>query len=126
MCLNKELFDIAEIPKYKKKSKAKGQPRADHKHVYETVLLRSNYSLTDFKTGATITKQLLTPTKVCIICGRVLGIDRSPIYYDNNSDRTISLLYYGNLSESALKLPKWCTNDIFAKFAVPEASDVES
>lgn len=29
---------IDDIPKHKKKSKKKGQPRADHKHEYKTVL----------------------------------------------------------------------------------------
>ena len=30
-----------EIPKHKKKSKKKGQPRADHKHEYKEVVVHS-------------------------------------------------------------------------------------
>jgi hypothetical protein len=36
-----------EVGKYRKRSKAKGQPRSKHKHIYETVLLITSYEVPD-------------------------------------------------------------------------------
>ena len=55
-------------PKHKKKSKKKGQPRADHKHEYKTVLLLNKYKNRYFPDKPTLYKM---PTEVCTICGRV-------------------------------------------------------
>ena len=107
-----------ETPKYKKKSKAKGQPRANHKHIYETVLLISNYHSADFKTGKPEVIEMVYPTKVCTICGRVGETDRDDSYYVKD-DKTTRWLYChcDSLSEKALKLPKWYRHDYFDKFA---------
>ena len=106
-----------EIPAYKKKSKKKGQPRADHKHEYETVLLTTRYQLTDFKTGKLREHENRFPTKVCTICGRIDYVDRDPSYYVKNQVTGIPFLVYEkDLSEKALNLPKWHA-DSFGKFA---------
>lgn len=47
-----------EIPKYKKKSSKKGQPRAKHKHIYKDCLL--------MKEDGSVSK-----ASVCSICGKV-------------------------------------------------------
>ena len=70
-----------EIPAYKKKAKNTGLPRSKHKHVYETVLLTSDYHHTDLRTGAPKVTHNFTPTKVCAICGRVDSRDNDPEYY---------------------------------------------
>lgn len=102
-----------ETPKHKKKSKAKGLPRADHKHTYETVLLYINCK---FFNGTPT--QIVLPTKVCSICGRIGSTDTDPSYYilTKNSDLPYRT-YTKDLSEKALSLPKWHANDFFDKFA---------
>ena len=65
----KELPDIPEEQKYKKKRISSGQPRAKHKHKYETVLLKTCYDYTDHLTGKSSCRISRYPTKVCIICG---------------------------------------------------------
>jgi hypothetical protein len=105
-----------EIPAYKKKSKKKGQPRADHKHTYETVLLFRYYH-SNF--GEHRTSEYKLPTKVCTICGRIDYVDRDPSYYVNNKISGIPFLAYEkDLSEKALSLPKWYVDDYFGKFAI--------
>ena len=107
------LFDD-EIPAYKKKSKKKGQPRADHKHTYETVLLTRYYH---FNLGEPRTSESKQPTKVCTICGRIDYVDNDPSYYVKNRVSGIPFLAYEkDLSEKALSLPKWHV-DGFDKFA---------
>lgn len=64
---NKDFFEN-DIPKYKKKSKKKGQPRADHKHEYQTVVLHSYFD-NPFEQGVKNEHQFIC--KVCSICGRV-------------------------------------------------------
>ena len=71
-------------PKHKKKSKAKGLPRADHKHQYETVLLTQFFHTTEFKTGKPKIVEIVTPTTVCIICGRIGYTNTDPKYYKDN------------------------------------------
>lgn len=103
-----------EIPVYKKKSKKKGQPRADHKHIYETVLLTRYYH---FNTGELRTTESKQPTKVCTICGRIDYVDYDASLYDIHPDTAIKWRFVKDLSEKALSLPKWCV-DGFDKFAV--------
>jgi hypothetical protein len=104
--------------KHKKKSKSKGKPRADHKHIYETVLLIRNYQAVDYNTGKLETTQYMLPTKVCTICGRINGFDNDPSYYIKSPVLNLPfLLWDKTLSENALNLPKWYVND-FDKFAV--------
>lgn len=104
-----------EIPAYKKKSKKKGQPRADHKHTYETVLLTRYYH---YNLGEPHTLESKQPTKVCTVCGRIDYVDNDPSYYVKNKVSGIPFLAYEkDLSEKALSLPKWYV-DAFEKFAV--------
>lgn len=104
-----------EIPTYRKKSKKKGQPRANHKHMYETVLLTRYYH---YNLGEPRTSESKRPTKVCVICGRIDYVDDDPSYYVKNKVPGIPVLAYEKaLSEKALSLPKWHT-DAFDKFAI--------
>lgn len=106
-----------EVPKYRKKSTAKGQPRSKHKHEYEVVLLKTNFEMNDFKTGKPKIIEHLRPTKVCTICGRVdYVVNDSKYYVLNRCDSYRDWLYSKDLSEEALKLPKWECN-FFDKFA---------
>lgn len=103
-------------PKHKKKSKAKGLPRADHKHQYETVLLTQFFHTTEFKTGKPKTVEIVTPTTVCTICGRIGYTNTDPKYYKDNK-RVYPFGATSNaLSEEALALPYWYA-DFFDKFA---------
>jgi hypothetical protein len=109
------LFDD-EIPAYKKKSKKKGQPRADHKHTYETVLLTRYYH---FNLGEPRTSESKQPTKVCTICGRIDEVDKDESLYEVHPDPTVKqwMVWRKDLSEKALNLPKWCVDE-FDKFAI--------
>lgn len=117
-----QFLTVDEPTKYKKKSKAKGLPRSDHKHKYETVLLHATYKTYNFKSGVPKNKQFIYPAKVCIICGRIKSTDKDPSYYVEkliNTDLPYKV-YSKSLSEKALSLPKWHVNDLFDKFAVKE------
>ena len=109
---------VDEEPKYKKKSKHKGQPRSKHKHIYETVLLIKDYHIQDIKTGKPQITQTIMPTKVCVICGRIDEVDRNPSYYVKNKISGIPFLAFEELlSEKALNLPKWYAKDYRDKYA---------
>lgn len=111
---------VDEEPKYKKKSTAKGQPRSKHKHIYETVLLITDYHYTDFKTGKPTISQTTGPTKVCTICGRIDETDNDTSYYIIKPIPNLPFVVYDKeLSEKALNLPKW-KRDFFDKFAIKE------
>ncbi len=92
----------SEVPKYKKKSKKKGQPRANHKHEYKEVVLHSWWD-NPFKQG--VRNESTEICKVCTICGRIgdyvtgflLGVDSSK--YDMTS------------------MEHWMVDDYFDKFA---------
>ena len=105
-----------DIPAYKKKSKKKGLPRAKHKHIYETVLLCRTWHS---NLGKPTVEQIFLPTKVCTICGRIDETDKDPSYYDESKvDNLPFLCFNRHLSEKALNLPKWHTEDYFDKFAI--------
>ena len=106
-----------EEPKHKKKSTAKGQPRADHKHIYETVLLYHYHHYKDLKNGDDKVSMHTHPTKVCTICGRVGHTDIDPSYYIKKESNLRWLSHITELSDKALALPKWHINDFFDKFA---------
>ena len=93
-----------EIPTYRKKSKKKGQPRADHKHMYETVLLTRYYH---FNLGEPRTSESKQPTKVCTICGRIDYVDDDESLYEMRPDNKIKWAWAKELSDKALSLPKW-------------------
>ena len=115
--MNEEVnFIDDDIPAYKKKSKKKGQPRSKHKHEYETVLLQQDWHMTDFKTGKPKMIQYLTPTKVCVVCGRIDCADKTSSYYKEGYATLFGYSKEG-LSEKALALPKW-HSDFFDKFAI--------
>ena len=108
-----------EVGKYRKRSKAKGQPRSKHKHKYETVLLISEYEVPNLHTGKQEKHQQKVPTKVCRICGRIDYVDSNPLYYENEVVKTHPIFIYSkNLSEEAMKLPKWLCSSL-GKFATP-------
>ena len=101
-----------DVPKCRKKSKKKGQPRADHKHEYKTVLLLNEYVNRYFPGKPALSKQ---PTKICMVCGRVGDIDY---------DRYEMVEVHGMLCrahECEIKdeesLEKWYVDDYFDKFA---------
>lgn len=109
---------INDVPKHKKKSKAKGLPRADHKHIYETGLLYSYILHKNFlNNGVDKITTHMNPTEICSICGRVGKINKNPIYYINEQVNLPFVYHKKELSEEALKLPKWYINDYFDKFA---------
>lgn len=102
-----------EIPVYKKKSKKKGQSRADHKHIYETVLLTRYFH---FNLDKPRTSEQIQPTKVCTICGRIDYVDQDESLYDMRPDDTHTWAWTKALSKKALSLPQWYA-DSFDKFA---------
>lgn len=112
MSNKRNLIDDA-IPAYRKKSKKKGQPRANHKHIYETVLL-TRYC--HFNLGELRVSETKLPTKVCTICGRIDYVDYDESFYDVHPDTNIKWALVKDLSEKALSLPKWHA-DSFDKFA---------
>lgn len=89
-----------EVPKYKKKSKKKGQPRADHKHEYEAVVLHSWWE-NPFKQG--VTNEHTEICKVCTICGRIGDYITGHFFGLDNYDTT--------------GMDYWYVDDHFDKFA---------
>lgn len=110
---------VDEEVKHKKKSKFKGQPRSKHKHIYETVLLTKNYHSRDFKTGKPEIHKNTLPTRVCTVCGRIGYHDDNESYYIKKPIVDLPFHAYEKvLSEEALSLPKWHTEDYWDKFAI--------
>ena len=105
-----------EEPKHKKKSTAKGQSRADHKHTYETVLLYNHHHYKDLRNGDDKVSTYTLPIKVCTICGRISHTDTDPSYYVEKESNLRWLSHITELSDKALALPKWECNN-FDKFA---------
>ena len=99
-------------PRYKKKSKKKGQPRADHKHEYKTVLLLNEFAHSRFPENTVLTKR---PTKICMICGRVGEVDFSQ--YDLREIQDMPYLMRERVIRDEDKLEKWYVDDYFDKFA---------
>jgi hypothetical protein len=113
-----------EEAKYKKKSTAKGQPRSNHKHIYETVLLTKDYHTTDYKTGKPKTNQTILPTKVCVICGRIDIVDNDQSFYIKKHISDLPCCAYETvLSEKALNLPRWYAKDFWDKFAIKNVDE---
>ena len=109
-----------EIPKYRKKSTSKGQPRSKHKHIYETVLLVRHHEVPDIHTGKQIEKESRYPTKVCTICGRIDEIDYDDKWYNKEEHKHLKWTYFTKeLSADALKLPVLTCRGYFDKFATP-------
>lgn len=109
-----------EVPKYRKKSTAKGQPRSNHKHMYETVLLIRHHTVPDINTGKQIEKETRFPTKICTICGRIKETDTNQKWYINVGHKDHKWAYFTKeLSEASLELPIWFCNGFFDTFAKP-------
>ena len=117
--MNKEIdnlkYSANDIPKYKKKSQAKGLPRSKHKHQYIPVLLHRKHH---FYIGEPKTEIIQSVTKVCQMCGRIDKTLRGAEWYDTEYE------YFGKysiskdtLNKKALSLPKWYADDFFDKFA---------
>lgn len=116
--IEKDMSFIDDIPKYRKKSSAKGQPRSKHKHCYEPVLLKRRYTYTDSTNGKLKTIFMERPTMVCPICGRVGNIIHDPSFYNKvEKQSTPYRVMASELNEKALKLPKWYIEDFMDKFA---------
>lgn len=101
-----------EEPKHKKRSKRRGQPRADHKHEYKTVLLLNEYISNHFPGKATLIKR---PCKVCVICGRVGHVDMSQ--YDHVEVQGLPYRIHERQIRDEDELEKWYVVDYFDKFA---------
>ncbi len=92
-----------DIPKHKKKSKAKGQPRADHKHDYIEVALHTTWQSPYIEKRVTVSK-----AKVCQVCGRVKEND----WFGFLTQRTEPTI------EDLIKnYPNWYLDDFMDKFA---------
>ena len=107
-------IDYNDEPKYRKKSKAKGQPRSKHKHIYEVVLLTRHFTIPNRFGGVSNYEDVL-PARVCNICGRIDEI----VLFDDEYYIGPSHRYPRELSEKALSLPKWHC-EYFDKFAVKD------
>lgn len=104
-------FEVDE-PKHKKKSKKKGQPRADHKHEYKTVLLINEYIDRCFPDKPFMSK---LPHKVCVICGRVGDVDMSQ--YEHVEISNMPYRIHERVIRNEESLEKWYVDDRFDKFA---------
>lgn len=101
-----------EEPKHRKKSKKKGQPRADHKHEYKTVLLHRNFaSLFDTESKSFST----TPTQVCTICGRIGYVDHDQ--YELVEIPNMPYRIHEKVIKNKESLEKWYCDNFFDKFA---------
>ena len=101
-----------EVPKHKKKSKKKGQPRADHKHEYKTVLLIREWE-NPYKPGEK--HEVKHPTKVCTICGRVGDVDLSMYEKVEIPNMPFRLCEKNIKNETCLE--RWHVDSYFDKFA---------
>lgn len=90
-----------EIPKHKKKSKKKGQPRADHKHEYKKVVLHSWWD-DIFKQG--VKHERIEICDVCAICGRI-GTYVTGRFFQEEMNYDITGMEH------------WYVDDYFDKFA---------
>ena len=97
-----------EIPAYKKKSKNKGLPRADHKHIYETVLLTRYYHYNSRDSEHTL------PTKVCTICGRIDKTDTDESFWNKTPEPSLKpfIVWEKDLNDKALNLPNATSKNI--------------
>lgn len=99
-----------DVPKHKKKSGAKGTPRADHKHEYETAAIKINRMV-----GGTPCK-VICKGEVCTICGRVAKL--TAFWGVSNKDTETA-------EEVWEKYPHYLMADFISKTAVKEKTDEE-
>ncbi len=113
MMIDREKQIVDEVPKHKKKSKKKGQPRADHKHEYKTVLLLNEYVNRYWPDKTTLYE---LPKKVCTICGRVGDTDMS-MYDLVEIEDPLPYKIHKRVIRDKESLEKWYVDDYFDKFA---------
>lgn len=102
-----------EEPKHRKKSKKKGQPRANHKHKYETVLLHISLGgLFNEKNS----KYIIAPTKVCVICGRIGHLEEARYEQIFANDHN-KVWRKDRIITNEPDLEKWYCDSLFDKFA---------
>jgi hypothetical protein len=89
-----------EVPKHKKKSKKKGQPRADHKHEYKAVVLHSWWD-NPFKHG--VINEHMEVCEVCTVCGRI--------------GTYVTGRFFGLDNYDIAGMEHWMVDDYFDKFA---------
>ncbi|MEE1502962.1 MAG: hypothetical protein UGF89_01790 [Acutalibacteraceae bacterium] len=90
-----------DIPKHKKKSSAKGTPRADHKHEYETAAIRINRMVQ----GKPV--KIICKGEVCTICGRVAKLEA---FWSHEKEK----------DEVWAKYPHYLMADFMSKTAIRE------
>lgn len=84
-------LDDADTPKHKKKAKNKTVVKSDHKHEYETVLLR-NHFLDCF--GKKSNSYLIG--KRCIVCGKISSDTSLPIMEVSEDGGRVRSIYSSN------------------------------
>lgn len=100
--------------KHKKKSKAKGEPRADHKHEYIMARVFTPY----YNEFTKKTVMLESITKICHICGRVHYAKSTDEYYDAiYEQRGKYRMGKKVLNKKGEALPEYYKHDFFDKTA---------
>lgn len=95
-------YDEKVVPKHKKKSSAKGQPRADHKHIYEQAAIRLDTVILNKP------QRIVFEGSVCTICGRISNLK----VFATNKDKTQKEIWD--------KYPHYYINDLCDKNAIRE------
>ena len=91
-----------EVPRHKKKSKKRGQPRANHKHEYKKVVLHSYWD-NPFKQG--VKNECQEVCEVCSVCGRI-GKNITGRFFERDK-----------LEYNDANMEHWKVDDYFDKFA---------
>lgn len=104
---------VDEDPRYRKKAKRKGMPRADHKHEYKTVLLCRYYN-NPLRPGERTA--VTSATEVCEICGRIGYVDHDQ-YELVDLEGSYPYPMKKRQIRNEDKLEKWICEDYFDKFA---------
>jgi hypothetical protein len=96
--------------------------KSQHKHNYEVVLLTGTYQFIHPRTHKETRNQTILPYEICTVCGKLKHVSRDHKYYVRKYLQVgPEPVYEEELSEEALKLPKWFIND-FGNFAYPEGA----
>lgn len=115
-----------EEPRHRKKAKRRRAQRADHKHTYKTVLLMNVYDSIVTSQGR---RCIVSPTKVCTICGRIGDVDMSQYDYVDIED-DLPYKIKKRVIRDEEKLEKWYIEGFMEKFAhkvegeFPDAKEV--
>ena len=60
-----------DVPKHRKRAEINTPKKADHKHDYVHVLVRRQYTRTDFVSGTRIPLPMISHGTQCSICGKI-------------------------------------------------------